>query len=61
MKMKELPESKYKELTANNKLFLNPERGKLPKQYWVSIVNSAKRCQIIKNYLNLILCANGIS
>lgn len=24
--------------------FLNPERGKLPKQYWASIVNSAKRC-----------------
>ena len=24
--------------------FLNPERGKLPKQYWASNVNSAKRC-----------------
>lgn len=24
--------------------FLNPERGHLPKQYWASKVNSAKRC-----------------
>lgn len=24
--------------------FLNPERGKLPKQYWASKVNSTKRC-----------------
>lgn len=24
--------------------FLNPDRGHLPKQYWASKVNSAKRC-----------------
>lgn len=39
MKMKETSRDKDKKPYDNNKLFLNPERKSMPKQYWASTVN----------------------
>lgn len=45
MKMKETSRGKDKEPYGNNKLFLNPERRSMPKQYWAFRVNSiTQRC-----------------